>query len=165
MWTDLGTSPCLRDLTPVTSHLRHGTAQLPYCLCISQGIISAFTHPQAWQSGLSTIRIRFVQIIIPNTCNSISIFIRLSTKTHACCMPLHLNLTYFPVSAISFISRFRQHIRVYTVHSRISGRKRNGLIKVRSRNLSGGTEEKSGNIRDDGRCSDRDSNTSLKHCR
>jgi len=39
-------------------------------------------------------------------------------------MPLHLNFTYFLASTVSFISRFRQHIRVYTVHSRMSGRNR-----------------------------------------
>jgi hypothetical protein len=165
MWTGLGSTPCLRGLTPATNRLRYGTAQLPYSLCISRGIISAFIHPQACQSCLCTIRIRFVQIILPNTCISISVFIRISTKMHTCSMPLHLNLTYFPASAIPFISRFRQHIRVYTFHSRMSGGKRNGLIKVRSRNLPGGTEEKSVNLSDDTRYFGRDSNTSLKHCR
>lgn len=165
MWAGLGKSPYLRRLTPATNRLRYGTAQLPYCLCTSQGIISAFTHPQACQAGLCTIRIRFVQIILPNTCILISVLLRISTKTHACCMPLHLNLTYFPTSAISFSLRFRQHIRVCSVHSRMSSRKRNGLIKVRSRNLPGGTEEKSGNLSDDSRCSGRQSSTSLKHCR
>lgn len=160
MWTGLGSTPCLRGLTPATNRLRYGTAHLPYCLCISQGIISAFTHPQACQSGLCTIGIRFAQIILPNTCISISVFIRISKKMHTCCMPLLLNLTYFPASAVPFISGFRQH-RVYTVHSRMSGGKRNGLIKVHSRNLSGGTEEKSGNLSDNSRYSGRDSNTSL----
>lgn len=164
MWIGLGSTPCLRGLTPATNRLWYGTAHLPCCLCISQGIISAFTQPQAWQWGLCTIGIRFVQIILPNTCNLISVFIRISKKMHTCCMPLHLNLTYFPASTIPFVSRFRQN-RVYTFHSRMSGGKRNGLIKVHSRNLPGETEKKSGNLSDDSRYSGRDSNTSLNHCR
>jgi hypothetical protein len=165
MWTGLGTTPCLRALTPKINHLRYGTTQLPCWLCISQGIISAFIHPQACQSGLCTIRIRFVPIILPNTRISISVFIGISTKMHECYMPLHLNVTYSPASTISFISRFRQHVRVYTVHSRMSGRNRNGLTKVRSWNFPAGNEEKSENLSDHSRCSARDSNTSLKHCR
>ena len=123
-WTGLRSTPCLRFLTPKTNLPRYGKAQLPCCLCISQGIISAFTHPQACQSGLCTIRILFVPIILSNTCISISVFIRISTKIQECYMPLHLNFTYFLASTVSFISRFRQHIRVYTVHSRMSGRNR-----------------------------------------
>jgi len=165
MWIGLGSTPCLRVLMPETNHLRYGTVQLPCCLCLSQGIISAFTHPQACQSGMCTIRILLVPIILPSTCISISLFIRISMKMHECYMPLHRNLIYFPASTISSISRFRQHIRGYTVHSRKSGRKRNGLIKVRSQNFPGGTEEKSENLSEDSRCSDRDSSTSVKHCR
>jgi hypothetical protein len=133
MWTGLGSTPCLRGLTPATNRLRYGTAQLPCCLYVSQRIISTFTHPQACQSGLCTIRIRFVPIILPNTCISISVFIRISTKLHACSMPLHLNLTYFHANAIAFISRLRQYVRVHTAHSQTSGRNHNCLIKVRTR--------------------------------
>jgi hypothetical protein len=71
---------------------------------------------------------------------------------------------HFPASVISFISRFRQHIRVYTVHSRMSGRRRNVLITVRSRNFPGGSEEKSENLSGESPCSDRDSSISLKRC-